>query len=206
MTFLEPLTLTGRHVILEPLAEEHHDGLLDAARDGELWKLWYTSVPAPDAMAAEIRRRLALQEQGSMLPFTTRLIDPGTGRPGRIIGMTTYMNIDAATPRVEIGSTWNAASVQGTGTNPDSKLLLLRHAFEVLGCPAVEFRTHWLNHQSREAIARLGAKQDGVLRSHSRTSDGNLRDTAVFSILEHEWPAVRAGLEYRLDRRGYGTE
>ncbi|QDG62449.1 GNAT family N-acetyltransferase [Pseudarthrobacter sp. NIBRBAC000502771] len=202
MTFLEPLTLTGRHVILEPLATEHHDGLLEAARDGELWKLWYTSVPEPEAMAAEIRRRLALQELGSMLPFTTRLIDPGTGGPGRIIGMTTYMNIDPATPRVEIGSTWNAASVQGTGTNPDSKLLLLRHAFEVLGCPAVEFRTHWLNHQSRDAIARLGAKQDGVLRSHSRTSDGNLRDTVVFSILEHEWPAVRAGLEHRLARRG----
>jgi RimJ/RimL family protein N-acetyltransferase len=210
VTFLEPLTLTGRHVILEPLAEEHHDGLVEAALDGELWKLWYTSVPAPGTMAAEIRRRLALQEQGSMLPFTTRLIDAATGGPGRIIGMTTYMNIDAATPRVEIGSTWNAASAQGTGTNPDSKLLLLRHAFETIGCPAVEFRTHWLNHQSREAIARLGAKQDGVLRSHSRTSDGNLRDTVVFSILEHEWPAVRAGLEYRLDRRGqgygYGTE
>jgi len=202
VTFLEPLTLTGRHVILEPLAVEHHDGLLEAARDGELWKLWYTSVPEPEAMAAEIRRRLALQELGSMLPFTTRLIDPGTGGPGRIIGMTTYMNIDPATPRVEIGSTWNAASVQGTGTNPDSKLLLLRHAFEVLGCPAVEFRTHWLNHQSRDAIARLGAKQDGVLRSHSRTSDGNLRDTVVFSILEHEWPAVRTGLEHRLARRG----
>ena len=202
MTFLEPLTLTGRHVILEPLAEEHHDGLVEAARDGELWKLWYTSVPAPEAMAGEIRRRLALQEQGSMLPFTTRLIEAGTGGPGRIIGMTTYMNIDAATPRVEIGSTWNAASAQGTGTNPDSKLLLLRHAFETIGCPAVEFRTHWLNHQSREAIARLGAKQDGVLRNHSRTSDGNLRDTVVFSILEHEWPAVRAGLEFRLDRRG----
>jgi RimJ/RimL family protein N-acetyltransferase len=202
VTFLEPLTLTGRCVILEPLAEEHHDGLVDAAKDGELWKLWYTSVPAPDTMAEEIRRRLSLQEQGSMLPFTTRLINADTGGPGRIIGMTTYMNIDAATPRVEIGSTWNAASAQGTGTNPDSKLLLLRHAFEVLGCPAVEFRTHWLNHQSREAIARLGAKQDGVLRSHSRTSDGNLRDTVVFSILDHEWPAVRAGLEYRLDRRG----
>ncbi|MGX5717753.1 GNAT family N-acetyltransferase [Arthrobacter sp. MAHUQ-56] len=202
MTFLEPLTLTGRHVILEPLAEEHHDGLVEAATDGELWKLWYTSVPAPEQMAAEIRRRLALQEQGSMLPFTTRLIDAGSGGPGRIIGMTTYMNIDAATPRVEIGSTWNAASAQGTGTNPDSKLLLLRLAFETIGCPAVEFRTHWLNHQSREAIARLGAKQDGVLRNHSRTSDGNLRDTVVFSILEHEWPAVRAGLEYRLDRRG----
>ncbi|NUT73385.1 GNAT family N-acetyltransferase [Pseudarthrobacter sp. C4D7] len=206
MTFLEPLTLTGRHVILEPLAVAHHDGLVDAARDGELWRLWYTSVPAPDAMAAEIRRRLTLQDQGSMLPFTTRLIDPGTGGPGRIVGMTTYMNIDAATPRVEIGSTWNAASVQGTGTNPDSKLLLLRHAFETIGCPAVEFRTHWLNHQSREAIARLGAKQDGVLRSHSRTSDGNLRDTVVFSILDHEWPAVRAGLEYRLARRAQGAE
>ena len=205
MTFLEPLTLTGRYVILEPLGEEHHDGLVEAARDGGLWKLWYTSVPAPGAMAAEIRRRLALQEQGSMLPFTTRLIDGATGAPGRIIGMTTDMNIDAATPRVEIGSTWNAASVQGTGTNPDSKLLLLRHAFETIGCPAVEFRTHWLNHQSREAIARLGAKQDGVLRSHSRTKDGNLRDTVVFSILDHEWPAVRAGLEYRLDRRGQGT-
>ena len=202
MTFLEPLTLTGRHVILEPLAEEHHDGLVEAATDGELWKLWYTSVPAPEHMAAEIRRRLDLQEQGSMLPSTTRLIDAESGGPGRIIGMTTYMNIDAATPRVEIGSTWNAASAQGTGTNPDSKLLLLRHAFETIGCPAVEFRTHWLNHQSRQAIVRLGAKQDGVLRNHSRTSDGNLRDTVVFSILEHEWPAVRAGLEYRLDRRG----
>jgi N-acetyltransferase len=202
VTFLEPLTLTGRYVTLEPLNPDHHDGLVDAARDGELWRLWYTSVPSPDEMAAEIERRLALQEQGSMLPFTARLIDRATGGPGRIIGMTTYMNVDAGTPRVEIGSTWNAASVQGTGTNPDSKLLLLRHAFEVLGCPAVEFRTHWLNHQSREAIARLGAKQDGVLRNHSRTRDGLLRDTVVFSILEHEWPMVRAGLEYRLARRG----
>ena len=202
MTFLEPLTLTGRNVILEPLAPEHHDGLVDAARDGELWKLWYTSVSAPEGMANEIRRRLDLQEQGSMLPFTTRLIDPETGGPGRIIGMTTYMKIDAGTPRVEIGSTWNAASVQGTGTNPDSKLLLLRHAFEIIGCPAVEFRTHWLNHQSREAITRLGAKQDGVLRNHSKTRDGVLRDTVVYSILEHEWPMVRAGLEFRLARHG----
>ena len=201
MTLFEPLTLTGRHVILEPLSPAHHDGLVAAAQDGELWNLWYTSVPAPEGMAAEIRRRLNLQEQGSMLPFTTRLIDPATGAPGRIVGMTTYMNIDAGTPRVEIGSTWNAASVQGTGTNPDSKLLLLGHAFETLGCPAVEFRTHWLNHQSREAIARLGAKQDGVLRNHSRTADGVLRDTVVFSILEHEWPMVRNGLEYRLAKR-----
>jgi RimJ/RimL family protein N-acetyltransferase len=201
VTFLDPITLTGKHVILEPLSTTHHDGLVEAARDGELWRLWYTSVPTPEGMAAEIRRRLRLQERGSMLPFTTRLVDPVTGGPGRIIGMTTYMNIDAGTPRVEIGSTWNAASVQGTGTNPESKLLLLGHAFDVLGCPAVEFRTHWLNHQSREAIARLGAKQDGVLRNHSRTADGVLRDTVVFSILEHEWPMVRNGLEHRLARR-----
>lgn len=187
-------------MILEPLAPEHHDGLVAAAADGELWKLWYTSVPTPAGMAAEIQRRLDLQASGSMLPFTTKRVDPATGGPGDIIGMTTYMNIDAATPRLEIGSTWNAASAQRTGTNTESKLLLLQHAFEVLGCPAVEFRTHWLNHQSREAIARLGAKQDGVLRNHSRTLDGLLRDTVVFSILEHEWPMVRAGLEHRLNR------
>ncbi|MDV8147052.1 GNAT family protein [Arthrobacter sp. B10-11] len=201
MTSIEPITLTGQHVVLEPLSRAHHGGLVDAAGDGELWKLWYTSVPTPEGMAAEIDRRLRLQETGSMLPFTARLLDPATGGPGRVIGMTTYMNIDAATPRVEIGSTWNAASSHGTGTNADSKLLLLRHAFETLGCPAVEFRTHWLNHQSREAIARLGAKQDGVLRSHTRTADGQLRDTVVFSILEHEWPMVRAGLEFRLAKR-----
>lgn len=201
MTSIEPITLTGQHVVLEPLSHAHHDGLVEAARDGQLWKLWYTSVPTPEGMAAEIDRRLRLQEHGSMLPFTTRRLDPTTGGPGRVIGMTTYMNIDAVTPRVEIGSTWNAASSHGTGTNADSKLLLLRHAFETLECPAVEFRTHWLNHQSREAIARLGAKQDGVLRSHTRTADGQLRDTVVFSILEHEWPMVRAGLEFRLAKR-----
>lgn len=198
MTRIEPVTLTGQHVVLEPLSQEHHDGLQAAARDGELWKLWYTSVPSPEDMAAEIHRRLTLQEQGSMVPFTARLLDPATGGPGKVIGMTTYMNIDHETPRLEIGSTWNAASVHGSGTNPDSKLLLLRHAFETLGCVAVEFCTHWMNHQSREAIARLGAKQDGVLRSHTRTKDGTLRDTVVFSILDHEWPMVRNGLEYRL--------
>ena len=201
MTLIEPVTLTGQHVVLEPLSHEHHDGLQAAARDGELWKLWYTSVPSPEDMAAEIRRRLTLQEQGSMVPFTARLLDPATGGPGKVIGMTTYMNIDHETPRLEIGSTWNAASVHGSGTNPESKLLLLRHAFETLGCVAVEFCTHWMNHQSREAIARLGAKQDGVLRSHTRTKDGALRDTVVFSILDHEWPMVRNGLEYRLAKQ-----
>ena len=197
MTSIEPITLTGNFVTLEPLSQEHHDGLADAARDGDLWKLWYTSVPTPEAMAAEIDRRLDLQAKGSMVPFATR-----SNATGQLIGMTTYMNIDAQTPRLEIGSTWNAASAHGTGTNPDSKLLLLRHAFETLGCPAVEFRTHWMNQQSREAIARLGAKQDGVLRSHSRSKDGALRDTVVFSILDHEWPAVRNGLEFRLAKYG----
>jgi len=197
VTSIEPITLTGHFVTLEPLTQEHHDGLIDAARDGDLWKLWYTSVPTPEGMTAEIDRRLGLQSVGSMLPFATR-----SNATGKLIGMTTYMNIDSSMPRLEIGSTWNAASVQGTGTNPDSKLLLLRHAFETLGCPAVEFRTHWMNQQSREAIARLGAKQDGVLRSHSRSSDGALRDTVVFSILEHEWPAVRNGLEFRLAKYG----
>ena len=197
MTSIEPITLTGQFVTLEPLSQEHHDGLVDAARDGDLWKLWYTSVPTPEGMAAEIDRRLELQAKGSMLPFATR-----SNVTGKVIGMTTYMNIDHQTPRLEIGSTWNAASAHGTGTNPDSKLLLLRHAFETLGCPAVEFRTHWMNQQSREAIARLGAKQDGVLRSHSRSMDGALRDTVVFSILDHEWPAVRNGLEFRLAKYG----
>lgn len=201
MTSFEPITLTGRYVVLEPLSQAHHDGLVEAVRDGQLWKLWYTGVPAPEQMEAEINRRLALQERGSMLPFTTRLIDPATGGPGKVIGMTTFMNIDAETPRVEIGSTWNAESAHGSGSNPDSKLLLLGYAFETLGCPAVEFRTHWLNHQSRDAIARLGAKQDGVLRSHTRSADGALRDTVVFSILEHEWPMVRNALEFRLARQ-----
>lgn len=198
MTKLNPVTLRGKYVTLEPLSEEHHDGLVDAARDGELWNLWYTSVPRPEDMRAEIQRRLSKQEAGSMLPFTTRLNDPVSGEPGKIIGMTTYCDIDAALPRLEIGYTWNAASVQGTGTNPDSKRLLLAHAFEILGCVAVVFSTHWMNMQSRAAIARLGAKQDGVLRATSRMADGSLRDTVYFSIIASEWPQVRSGLDLRL--------
>ncbi|MCZ2401753.1 GNAT family N-acetyltransferase [Paenarthrobacter sp. Z7-10] len=197
MMQMQPLTLTGKLVTLEPLTAAHHDGLVAAVRDGELWKLWYTAVPEPDAMAAEIRRRLALQEAGSMLPFTARRTDTGA-----VIGMTTYMNIDADNHRLEIGSTFNAAASQRSGTNAESKLLLLTHAFEVLDCIAVEFRTHWMNLQSREAIARLGAKQDGVLRSHSRMADGSLRDTVVFSILASEWLTVKRGLQFRLARRG----
>lgn len=194
MPFTTDTTLTGRHVRLVPLQADHHDDLVEAVRDGELWKLWYTAIPAPETMAAEIQRRLGLQKAGSMLPFA--VLDPS----GMAVGMTTYMNIDAATPRVEIGSTWNAASAQGSGTNADSKLLLLQHAFEVWGCSAVEFRTDFHNHRSREAIARLGAKQDGVLRAHLRPAAGYVRDTVVFSITQPEWPGVRLGLEHRIAR------
>lgn len=197
MSRLEPVTLRGDALTLEPLAHEHHDGLVDAARDGQLWNLWYTAVPHPEGMAAEIDRRLALQETGGMLPFAVRRhVD------GLLLGMTTYMNIDASLPRVEIGSTWNRASAQGSGSNAESKLLLLGHAFDALGCPAVEFRTHWMNQQSRAAIERLGAKLDGVLRSHQRMADGSLRDTCVYSITAAEWPQVRSGLRFRLSRRG----
>ncbi len=196
MAFLEPVTLTGGLVVLEPLTHDHHDGLVEAARDGDLWELWYTSVPRPEGMRAEIERRLGQQLLGDMLPFAAR-----RRSDGRVVGMTTYLHVDPATPRVEIGSTWTARSAQRTGLNAESKLLLLTHAFDVLGCTVVEFRTHWHNRQSRDAITRLGAKQDGVLRSHQRMPDGSLRDTVVFSILDGEWPAVRAGLRHRLAGR-----
>ena len=190
----EPVALQGAHAALKPLAAAHHDGLVDAARDGELWRLWYTSVPSPDRMAAEIERRLGLQAQGSMLPFT--VFDAA----GRIAGMSTYMNIDATNKRVEIGSTWYAHRVQRTPLNTECKRLLLRHAFDELGCIAVEFRTHRLNAQSRQAIERLGAQLDGILRCHSRAADGTLRDTAVYSITAAEWPAVNSHLSWQLER------
>jgi RimJ/RimL family protein N-acetyltransferase len=193
MPFLAPVTLTGNLVTLEPLRRDHHDELVDAVRDGRLWELWYTSVPAPEAMAAEIEARLARQAAGEMLPFTVRRTDTGA-----VVGMTTYLNAEPDGPRVEIGATWTARSAQRTGVNAESKLLLLTHAFDVLGCIAVEFRTHWHNLQSRTAIARLGAKQDGVLRNHRRMPDGSLRDTVVFSIIDSEWAAVRNGLRHRL--------
>jgi RimJ/RimL family protein N-acetyltransferase len=192
---IKPVTLRGIHATLEPLAPAHLDDLRHAVTDGELWKLWYTNVPAPDQMASEIARRLALQEKGSMQPFVVRRNDTGA-----VCGMTTYMEIDANNRRVEIGSTWTAASAQRSGINTESKLMLLAHAFESLGCIAVEFRTHWMNHQSRAAIARLGAKQDGVLRAHRIMADGSLRDTVVFSITAPEWPAVRSHLLYKLGR------
>jgi len=192
MPWLEPITLRGKHATLEPLSHAHHDDLIDAVKDGELWKLWYTSVPAPERMAAEIDRRLGLQAKASMLPFA--VLDAA----GKCAGMTTYMNVDAEYKRVEIGSTWYAKRVQRTGLNTECKLMLLAHAFETLGCIAVEFRTGFFNQQSRRAIERLGAKLDGILRSHQRYSNGALRDTCVYSIIESEWPAVRAHLKFQL--------
>jgi RimJ/RimL family protein N-acetyltransferase len=193
--FTESITLSGRHAALEPLAYEHQDALAEAVRDGELWKLWYTAIPSPEGMRAEIERRLGLQKEGSMLPFAVR-----SQSSGKVVGMTTYMNIDANNRRVEIGSTWYAKSAQRTPLNTECKLLLLTHAFEALACIAVEFRTHWFNHASRTAIARLGAKQDGVLRNHQLMADGAKRDTVVFSIIDNEWPAVRQHLRFQLDK------
>jgi len=190
-TWPAEVTLTGNHARLEPLGQAHSADLSDAAQ--ELGQLWYTMIPTPEGVPTEIARRCALQEAGSMLPFA--IMDLALGKA---IGMTTYMNIDAVNARVEIGSTWLATSVQRGPINTECKLLLLGHAFEVLGCIAVEFRTHFMNLQSRRAIERLGAKQDGVLRNHMKMANGTLRDTAVYSILNSEWPAVRANLQGRL--------
>ncbi len=198
MSFTTDVTLTGQHVRLVPLRPEHHNDLVEATCDGELWKLWYTAIPSPEGMAAEIQRRLGLQKAGSMLPFA--VLTP----QGQAVGMTTYMNIDAANRRVEIGSTWYRRSVQRTALNTEAKRLLLAHAFESLNCIAVEFRTHWFNQQSRRGIERLGAKLDGVLRSHQINqhpgAQGALRDTCVYSIVASEWPSVKAHLDFQLQR------
>lgn len=193
MSWPAPVVLHGTHVRLEPLSQAHHDDLADAVRDGELWNLWYTFVPTPEKMHAEIQRRLGLQQQGSMLPFA--VVEPASGQA---VGMTTYMDIDVANRHVEIGSTWYRRRVQRSALNTECKLLLLRHAFEQLDCIAVEFRTHFFNHASRRAIERLGAKLDGILRSHRLSPDGTLRDTCVYSIIASEWPTVKSHLLYQL--------
>ncbi len=195
MAFIEPVTLRGRHATLEPLARHHEDDLRRAAADGELWRLWYTSVPAPDNTAAYIDAALAMRERDGAMPFVVRAL-PG----GEVVGCTRYFHVDASNRRLEIGSTWYAKRVQRTALNTECKLMLLGHAFERLKCIAVEFRTHWFNHASREAILRLGAKQDGVLRNHQISADGSYRDTVVFSIVDGEWPAVKQHLVYQLER------
>jgi RimJ/RimL family protein N-acetyltransferase len=195
MTWPPPVTLRSDRVTLEPLDHRHKDDLIEATKDGELWTLWYTAIPSPEGMTTEIDRRLNLLKAGSMLPFA--VIDNATGRA---VGMTTYMNIDAAHRRVEIGSTWYRRSVQRTEINTQCKLLLLSHAFETLNCIAVEFRTHFFNQQSRRGIERLGAKLDGILRSHQVQANGTLRDTCVYSIIAAEWPTVKAHLTYQLGK------
>ncbi|WP_412553156.1 GNAT family N-acetyltransferase [Shimia sp. MIT1388] len=186
-----PITLTGTHVSLAPLSQDHASDLAEASADGDLSSLWYTMVPAPEEVPANIDAR---NTTSGMTPFA--ILDP----TGQAVGMTTYMNADAANRRVEIGSTWYRAAVQRSPMNTECKLLMLRHAFEELDCIAVEFRTHFLNQQSRRAIERLGAKFDGVLRNHMIMANGTLRDTAVYSICQHEWPAIRANLEHKLAR------
>ena len=190
------VTLRGRSATLEPLDPRQSADLAEAAADGDLHRLWYTTIPAPEDVPAEIERRLGLRAAGSMLPFA--VLDA----QDRAVGMTTYMNIDAGNRRVEIGSTWLRKSVQRSAINTECKLMLLRHAFEELDCIAVEFRTHFVNVQSRRAIERLGAKLDGVLRSHMIMANGSVRDTACYSVIAGEWPAVKANLEFQVERYG----
>lgn len=191
--WIEPVTLQGRHVRIEPMAEEHLAGLLAAAADGELWKLWYTSVPDPQSMPTWIADALEQRRQSGAMPFVIRRLDTA-----EVVGATRYFNVAAANRRLEIGHTFYGRSVQRTAINTEAKLLLLAHAFEKLDCVGVELRTHFMNHASRRAIERIGAKLDGVLRSHQVMPDGSLRDTCVYSIISHEWPAVRNNLAFRL--------
>ena len=194
MPFVEPVTLKGQYATVEPLAREHEEGLRRAAADGELWRLWYTSVPRPDETGNYIDTALSMREDFGAMPFVVR------DSASTIVGSTRYFNVDAVNRRLEIGYTWYAKRVQRTALNTECKLMLLTHAFEKLRCIAVEFRTHWFNHGSREAILRLGAKQDGVLRNHQVSADGTYRDTVVFSIIESEWPTVKRHLGFLLER------
>ena len=191
--FIEPVTLRGEHVTLEPLGNEHLHAIEAAAADGELWNLWYTSVPAPDKTHDWLAAALAMRERDGALPFAVR-----ANATGDVVGSTRYFHVDAGNRRLEIGHTWYAQRAQRTAVNTECKLLLLAHAFETLRCIAVEFRTHWFNHASRAAILRLGAKQDGVLRNHQLLPDGSRRDTVVFSIIDGEWPAVKRHLQHQL--------
>lgn len=196
--WLSETTLEGAIITLIPLRREHAHALLDAASDGELWNLWYTSVPSSTTIQAYLDHAFNDQNIGRGLPFA--VIDNATRK---IIGTTRYCNADPFNKRLEIGYTWYAKSFQRTGVNTECKYLLLSHAFEHLQAIAVEFRTHWHNLASRRAIARLGAKQDGVLRNHQKSADGIYRDTVVFSIIDQEWPAVKRNLEFNRDHPAF---
>ncbi|HSQ09580.1 MAG TPA: GNAT family protein [Burkholderiaceae bacterium] len=195
MLVAQPVVLEGHGVRLEPLAREHHDGLVAAARDGELWNLWFTSVPEPEQAHAYISAALAGREASHMLPWAVRDLAHDT-----IVGTTRYHDIVAAAERVEIGYTWYARRCQRSHVNTACKLLLLSHAFDELRCAVVGFRTDNFNFASQQAIAGLGAKKDGVIRHHHPRRDGTVRDTVMFSILATEWPDVKRHLELRLAR------
>lgn len=191
-----PLRLAGDFVVLEPLSLDHLEGLKDAVSDGELWKLWYANIAKPAEMRQDIERRLTLRDEGSMIPYTViRKVDDDAGY---IAGLTCILNIDRANRVAEIGATWYARSVQGTAVNPEAKFLLLRHLFEVEKFQRIELRTHALNRHSRAAIEKLGATFEGIMRRHRVLKNGTTRDTALYSILDYEWPTVRAHLEHRL--------
>jgi len=190
-----PVTLEGHRVRLEPLTVAHAEGLVDAARDGALWDLWFTSVPRPEETSAYIAAALAGATEGTMLPWAVRELTSGG-----IVGSTRYHDIVAPVDRVEIGWTWYAKRWQRSHVNTACKLLLLAHAFDALGCAVVGLRTDNFNFASQRAIERLGARRDGVLRHHMARRDGTARDTVMYSILRDEWPDVRRHLALRLSR------
>lgn len=194
-SWLEPITLSGQHCTLVPLSLAHGEALMEAVKDGELWQLWHASVPAPEEMQADIERRLSWQQQGVMLPFT--VLDAKTQQP---IGMTSYSRVDVDNRRLDIGFTWYAKRFQKTLVNTEAKQLLLTHAFETLDCIAVGFRVDFLNHVSRLAVERLGAKLDGVIRHYSILSNGQVRDMCFYSILPHEWPHIKTHLDWLLTK------
>lgn len=197
MIKLHPITLEGHGVRLEPLVQEHHDGLVAAACDGRLWELWFTSVPEPEQMQLYISQALAGQQEGHTLPWTVRDLTSGA-----IIGSTRYHDIVKEIDRVEIGYTWYAKRWQRSHVNTGCKLLLLGHAFDGLGCKVVGLRTDHFNFASQRAIEALGAKKDGVIRHHRSRRDGSVRDTVIYSIVASEWPDVKRHLEMRLARHG----
>jgi RimJ/RimL family protein N-acetyltransferase len=192
MSWLERIKLEGELVTLHPLELDHIEPLKTAVADGELWKLWYANVPSPQRMEAYVNSAIDDAKKGNAA-FAVCL-----GKTGRVVGTTRFYNVDEVNKRPMLGYTWYAKSACKTGVNTESKLLLLQYAFEQKDAIAVEFRTHYFNQVSRAAIERLGAKQDGILRNHQRMPDGSIRDTVVYSILQHEWLAVKSNLLSRL--------
>nr|WP_297911280.1 GNAT family protein [uncultured Allomuricauda sp.] len=194
--WLSPVELEGNFVKLLPLTESHKSEVLDAASDGKLWELWYTSVPSSDTLDSYMGFALKQKSEGLALPFV--IVEKATGK---VVGSTRFCSVDAPNRRVEIGYTWYSQSVQRTGINTECKYLLLQHAFETLDAIAVEFKTNFFNFPSRNAFLRLGAIQDGILRNHRIDRMGNIRDTVIFSILKSEWPTVKTALEFKMHKK-----